>query len=248
MKKRVFDVIDIADSDDTVSKAFDGVILSLITLNVIAIILETVPGFQSRYQGFFYWIEIISVSIFTAEYLLRVWTCTEYESYSSGVRGRLKFMLTPLLLIDLLAILPFYFSFLLFDLRVLRAFRLLRIFRVAKLGRYSQAMKKLLEVITDKKEELVAVLFVQFILFVISSCLIFYAEKHVGPDTFSSIPEAMWWSVSSLTPMTPGEIVPQTFIGRLLGSFSAVLGVGVFALPSGIIAASFIDKVRHPYE
>jgi len=186
--------------------------------------------------------------LFSAEYLLRLWSCTVNPAHAAPLRGRFRFALTPLLLIDLLAILPFYFSLLApllaLDLRFLRAVRLFRLFRLAKLARYSLALRTFGRVLSSKKEELLSTLFILFLLLFLASSLMYFAENKAQPEKFSSIPTALWWGVATLTTVGYGDVVPVTALGRFLASMIAILGIGMFALPTGILGAAFVEEMQ----
>jgi len=244
LKKRMHEILDVAGAGDTASRVFGIFIVSLISLNIVALVLETVQSAYDLCPGFFRVFEVVSVLIFTAEYLLRLWSCTVMRNYSSPIGGRLRFAVSPLALIDLLAVLPFYLPFLGIDLRFVRAVRLFRLFRIAKLGRYSQAVRTLGKVFVAKKEELGITFFVLLILLLLSSCLMYFAEHDAQPEAFSSIPAAMWWSVTTLTTVGYGDICPVTIGGKALAAVVAILGIGVFALPTGIIGAGFVEEMQ----
>lgn len=244
LKHRVYTILDLAEPHDLVSKYFDLFLLGLIFLNLIAVALETVDSLFEQYFWWFRGFEIISVAIFTIEYLLRVWSCTVNKDYRHPFWGRVKFILTPLAIIDLLAILPFYLPLLSPQLRVGRALRLFRLFRVLKLNRYTDSLKILVKVFRLKQEELILSLFVLSILLAIASSLIYFAENSAQPEAFSSIPEAMWWGTITLTTVGYGDVYPVTLIGRILGGSLAILGIGLFALPAGILAAGFSEELQ----
>jgi voltage-gated potassium channel len=152
IKKRIFEILDVASPGDVQSRIFDILIIILILLNVLAIILGTIEKLSLQFSAFFRIFEIFSVIIFTIEYVLRIWSCTKNPKYKKPITGRIRFILTPLLLIDLLAILPFYLPmFIPFDLRFLRAIRLIRLFRLFKMGRYSESMKLFGKVLRAKR-------------------------------------------------------------------------------------------------
>ena len=169
MKKRTYEILEVASPGDKLSRAFDIFIISLISLNVLAVILGSIQSLFVQYRFFFRRFEVFSVIVFTMEYILRVWSCTENPRYKNPVLGRLRFMFTPLALIDLLAVLPFYLPMVVkLDLRFLRAVRLVRIFRLFKVGRYSESMKLFGRVLKAKKEQLLVTLFAVFILLTIA--------------------------------------------------------------------------------
>ena len=245
LKKRTYEILELAKPGDRASRIFDFFIISLIILNVIAVILETVGNLSVSYAGFFKTFEIISVIIFSIEYLLRVWSCVVNEKFKAPIKGRIKFILIPLALIDLFAVLPFYLPMLIpIDLRFIRALRLFRLFRLFKLSRYSEGLHLLGRVLKNKKEELFIALFVTFLLLIVSSSLLYYVEHEHQPDVFSSIPAAMWWGIATLTTVGYGDIYPVTTLGKFLGSIISLLGIGLFAMPTGIISAGFVEESR----
>jgi len=244
IRKRINKIVRIAEPGDSVSRAFDLFIFALIILNVAAIIIETTSLGAGSLKNFFYWFEVISVAIFTVEYILRVWSSVEDPMYAQALGGRLRFALTPLMLVDLLAILPFYLPFVLaLDLRVLRILRLIRIFRLFRLARYLENMKIMVDVFKNKKEEILITLSVGFMLLLIASTLMYHIEHDAQPEVFSSIPSAMWWGVATLTTVGYGDTYPVTSLGRMLGSLIAILGIGMFALPAGILGSGFVEEM-----
>ncbi|MCP4584235.1 MAG: ion transporter [candidate division Zixibacteria bacterium] len=245
LQKRIYTIMEVATGDDKASKFFDIFIIILISLNVLAVIVGTIGSFSSRYSGFLKYFEIGSVFIFTLEYLLRIWTCVNNIKYKRTLAGRLRFAFSPLAIIDLLAILPFYLPvFIALDLRFLRAVRLIRLFRLFKIARYTDTMRTFGLVLKAKKEDLIITIFAIVILLIISSSLMYYLEKDIQPESFSSIPAAMWWSVATLTTVGYGDVYPITVAGRFLGAIVAILGIGLFALPAGIIGSGFIDLIQ----
>jgi voltage-gated potassium channel len=247
-KHRIYQILEVAEQGDRLSRLFDVFIISLIGLNVLTFILSTVPSLDSlRYE--FRVFEIASVIVFTIEYVLRLWSCTVDAKYEPPVRGRLRFARQGMAIIDLLAILPFYLALIVpaarvLDLRVLRSVRLMRIFRLFKLGRYSSAMKTMGKVLRNKKEELGITLFIVLLLLVIASSLMYFVENSAQPEVFSSIPATMWWSVETLTTVGYGDVIPETALGKVLGMVIAILGIGMFALPAGILGSGFFEEVQ----
>jgi voltage-gated potassium channel len=245
IKKKVFELIDPSHAYDDASKNFNVSMLVLISLNIVVVILETEAGIYSRYKILFEYFDLFSVGVFSIEYVLRLWSCTEHPNYRGAAFGRLRFALSPSMLIDLISILPFYVPLWGIDLRFIRAIRLFRLFRLMKMMRYSQSLSKIVNVIRSKKEELSITLFAVAILLIIASSLLYFIERNVQPDAFSSIPAAMWWGVITLTTVGYGDIYPITVMGKIVGAFIAVLGVGLFALPAGIIASGFASELHN---
>jgi len=242
MRTRVWEVVSVANPGDRTSLYFDLVIMALIALNVAVVVVGTVPYVEREFATLLFAFELVSVAVFSVEYVLRVWSCVEDPRYSRG--GRLRFALTPLAIVDLLAVLPFYLPFFGVDLRVLRVLRLLRIFRIAKLGRYLPAFLSLRNVIIRKKEELLLSFSVLAMLLIVAASLMFYAENEAQPEVFSSIPATMWWAVATLTTVGYGDVYPVTAIGRVLASAAAILGIGLFALPAGILASGLQEELE----
>lgn len=217
----------------------------LIFLNTVAIILHTVPSLKAKYDQWFLDFEVISVIIFSIEYVLRVWSCVERDEYKDPFWGRLKFIFSPWGLIDLLAILPFYISFFTTDLGFVRILRILRMLRLFRVSRYFHALRVIQGVILEKKEELL--LSMSFIIFtlLISSSLVYYIEHDAQPTVFRSIPDALWWGVNAMTTVGYGDMHPITPLGKFFGGLIAILGVSIFALPTGILASGFADYLRY---
>lgn len=240
-KERANEILDKAQAGDRTSRLIDLFIMVLIILNVVAVILETVESVLATYRWLFEAFDAFSVGVFTIEYMMRLWSCTANDRYARPVRGRLRFFVTPLALVDLIAILPFYLPLVFsVDLRVLRAMRLLRLF---KLGRYSNSLQTLGNVLRKHSGELLVTLFVLLIMLVIASTLMYFAEHGAQPDAFSSIPSAMWWGIVTLTTVGYGDTYPVTGLGKVLGAVIALLGIGMFALPAGILGSGFAEEI-----
>ncbi len=247
LKQRIWEILEAdspGDRPGRIFDIFDIFILTLIFLNVVAVILESVKSIEGRVQPAFYWFELFSVSVFTVEYLARVWACVSQSKYSHPVFGRLRFIVQPMSIIDLVAVLPFYLTFFTADLRFVRVLRLFRIFRVAKLGRYSSSVRLFARVLRSKKEELFITVMVMLFLIVMSAALMYFAENEAQPDKFPDIPTATWWAVMTLTTVGYGDIYPVTQLGRALAMVISILGVGMFALPTGILGAGFVEEIQ----
>jgi voltage-gated potassium channel len=224
---------------------FNYFMTALILVNVVTVILETVRSIHAEYQVLFSIIDIVSIAIFTVEYFLRVWICTLNPAYSRPVIGRLRYMVSGYAVIDLLAFLPFYIPFFIpIDLRVLRILRLFRLIRVLKLGRYSEAMKTFLLVLDKSKEKMLLALSILFIVLVLASSMMYYAEHDAQPDKFDSIPAAMWWAIVTLATVGYGDIFPITPLGKFIGGLVVVTGIAIFALPAAILSAGFIEEIQ----
>lgn len=243
-KNRIWEILDVGAGDDLLSKIFDFFLISLIFLNILAVVLESVDSLRESYGIYFFWFETFSVIIFSIEYVLRVWSSTSKQEFSRPIVGRLKFIFKPLPLIDLIAIIPFYLSFMVFDLRFIRTLRLFRLLRVLKLGRYAQSLGLLGKVFKSRKEELFISSLIMIVLVVLTSSFIYFAEHDAQPEAFPDIPSSMWWAIVTLTTVGYGDVYPITAIGKVFAAIIAVLGIGMFALPTGIIGASFIEEIE----
>lgn len=244
VRLRVAEMLEGGRTASPINRAIEIGLILLILVNVIAIALESVPSLMATYEQQFYVLELISVFIFTLEYLARVWSCVELspKARAEPMMARIKYMTTPMVLIDLAAILPFYITFLIgVDLRFLRVMRLLRIF---KLTRYSEAMTTMFEVLREEKSVLVAAAFIMFILVVLASSGIYLLEHDIQPEAFGSIPAAMWWSIITLTTVGFGDVTPITAGGKAFGVVVAIVGVGMVAMPAGILASGFANAFR----
>lgn len=230
------------------SNAFDTFILILISMNLVAIILESVETISEAYGAWFHGFEVASIAVFTVEYVLRVWSCTVDERYGATVRGRVRFMLTPMAIVDFLAFAPFYLIFLPIDTRFMRALRLFRILRILKLARYSSSLRLIGKVIGRNSEHLAMVGFLLGTMILLSSAVMFWAEHEAQPEVFSSIPATMWWAAVTLTTVGYGDTVPITGLGKVLTSIFALLGIAMIALPTGILSAGFLKAMKEEEE
>tara|TARA_B100000989_G_C19529350_1_gene468764 strand:- start:892 stop:1815 length:924 start_codon:yes stop_codon:yes gene_type:complete len=244
LRKRVWETLEPAREDDNLSRKIDIFLLILITLNVFAVILETVDTLYVKHQKIFTYFEMFSVTVFIIEYLLRFWSCIENENKSIGrLNQRLKYAFSFSAIIDLMAILPSIIA-LIYPTVDLRFIRALRILRLLKFSRYSSSINSLLLVLWDQRKSFGAAFFILFIALIIASSGMYLVEKDVQPDKFGSIPDAMWWAIVTLTTVGYGDVTPITSVGRIFGSIIIILGIGTVALPSGILAAAFSDFTK----
>ena len=249
IKQRVFEIFEFSSKDDWLSRLDDVILTILIALNAVAVTLETVHNLYTEYKIIFDTFELVSIIIFTVEYILRLWICTLRIQYQRPIRGRIRYAFTPLALIDLFAILPFYFPFFLpIDLRFIRTIRLFRLLRVFKLTRYSEALKTLGSVVKHKKEELLISVMIVLVILFFASTLMYFIENETQPETFGSIPKSLWWGVVTLTTVGYGDVYPATPAGKILCAVIAFLGVAMFALPAGILASGFAERIHRKRE
>ena len=243
IRDRIFQLLEKAQPGDTASLVVDRGLAFLIVANVIAVTLETVDEIYQAYAPAFTLFEIISVIIFTIEYLLRIWVSASNHTsrFDAPFRRRLSYMLSPSGMIDLLAILPAFLPFFTsVDLRWLRILRLLRMF---KISHYSSALEDFFSAIYHERTAFAGALYLFCVTLFLSSALMYLVEHSAQPEVFSSIPETLWWSLITLTTVGYGDVAPITAIGKVIGGITAFMGVCVVALMTGIVASAFSSQV-----
>ncbi|MCP4138665.1 MAG: ion transporter [bacterium] len=245
IKYRIYEIIEDKSVIDIPSKIFNFSIIALILLNVLAIILESFQELNAAYLKYFKWFEIFSVIIFSIEYLLRVWISKYRDPDKSFISSVIKYIFTPMAMIDLFAIIPFYLPMIItIDLRFLRILRLTRLFRIFKLNRHTNSLKLIGRVLKKQKEELFITIFITFLLLLIASTLMYYIENEAQPKAFPDILSSFWWAIATLTTVGYGDVFPVTGLGKFLSGIIALLGVGIVALPTGIISSGFMDEIN----
>ncbi len=243
-RPRLWQLLDTPEPGDRRAALVGSFLVVLITLNLAAVILGTVHSVALRYGVWLDAFETFSVMVFSLEYLARLWSCTSKPAYARPILGRLRYFFSPLALVDLIAVLPYFLGFLAVDMRFLRVLRLLRLLRIAKFGRYSEALALFGRVMRHKKEELLLTGLLMMILIILSASLMYFAEHDAQPDKFPDIPTTAWWAVVTLTTVGYGDVFPVTGLGKLFASFVAIFGIAMFALPAGILGASFSEEMR----
>ncbi len=225
------------------SKIINGIIIFAILITVVSIIIESEPSIKKQYEDMFFWIEFGSVILFSVEYVARLYIAPLNKGYRHlpPLKARLKYAKSFFAVIDLLAIAPFILSFFFLDFRILRLLRLLRIF---KLTRYNSAMNTLLGVIKQEANAFLSVIFILMIILVIAASGVYYFERTAQPEHFGSILKSMWWAMVTLTTVGYGDVFPITPMGKLFSSVIMVMGIGLVALPAGILASAFSDKLH----
>lgn len=251
IKRRTWEVLgaDNHDPKDRLNTVVDMFILVLIVLSVLAVIVESVDSIHTRYEKYFYNLELFVVVVFVVEYLLRVWSCTEDEKYSNQITGRIKFLFNPMSLIDLAAFLPFFLAPYIMNLAggdflTIRLFRMGRVFRLLKAARYIESIGLFHRVALQRKEELVLTGFIMTMLLIISSSIMFALEHSVQPDKFPNIPFTMYWSVTTFTTVGYGDVTPVTPLGKCFSSVIQIIGIGLFALPTAILGSAFHEELQ----
>lgn len=223
----------VEDSDTLAGKIFDLFIQSLIILSIVAFSIETLPDISNYTSKILHYFNIFCVAVFTFEYLFRIFLSEK----------RLSFIFSFYGIIDLLAILPFYVASGV-DLRSIRVFRIFRLFRVFKILRYNRAIKRFKKALILIKEELILFLFVTMLLLYLSSVGIYYFENSVQPESFKSFFHCLWWSVITLTTVGYGDVIPITVGGKIFTSVIVLIGLGVVAVPTGLIASALTRIIK----
>ncbi len=231
-----------------VAKSINLLLIILIITNVIAAIFESEPSYHERYLHQFALFEFVSLSIFCGEYFLRLWCCVEAEEYAefSNSKARFKYIFTPIALIDLIAILPFVIA--MFFSIDLRSLRLIRVLRLLKLTHYFKGFNIFISVIAKELKSITAAMMVMVFLIVIAASLMHAVEGHIQPETFGSILRSLWWSVVTMTTVGYGDVVPVTALGKMIATIIMLIGVGLVALPAGMLAARFGEELRERKE
>jgi voltage-gated potassium channel len=240
----VYEVLEVSDEKGNLSWYVDFFLMMLIGLNVFAFVLETVDRINDISPEFFLYFEYFSVVVFTIEYVLRLWTADINPKYSNPIAGKIKFAFTPLAMIDLLAILPFYLPLFGLDLRFLRILRMFRLFRLLKFARYVAALEVLGNVIKGQKEALIMSLVLLFFLLLFTSSAMYFVEHEAQPESFSSIPATMWWGIATITTVGYGDVYPITDLGRTMAGIIVIIGIGMIALPTGILVSGFMEHLE----
>jgi voltage-gated potassium channel len=246
-KKRAYEILEKVNPEDKIAEAANIFLTALIVLNAAAVVLESVDSIYNQHRLFFKWFGSFSIAVFAVEYFLRLWSSDVDKRYQNPILGRIKFALTPLMIIDLMVILPYYLPMIFPDLRFLRAARILWIFRLLKIGRYSESLRTLENVIRSQKEELLLSFAAIFFFLVISCSIVYFLEHSAQPEAFPNIPETMWWGILTMTTIGP-TVYPVTPLGKVIGGLIIILGVATFALPTGILTSGFVDEIERKRE
>lgn len=243
-RRRAHELLHGEHTGDRASRLVNYVIVALILATVAAFLLETMQPVRARAGAWLHRVELFAVAVFSVEYVGRLWTAPEDERFGDGWRARLRWMVSPLAIVDLLAILPVYLgSLVTVDLFLLRLLRLFRILRLAKIARYSRSLRTMTRVVRRKRQELLMGFFTLAILLVLAAWGMWLVEREVQPQAFASVPGTLWWAVITITTVGYGDVVPVTGLGKALAGVIAVVGLGFIALPSGILASGFVEEL-----
>jgi len=242
-RERVRDLLNPRGEPTFASRVANGVIVAFIVVSTVQVVLESEATLRADYGPLFAAVDAATVGVFVVEYLARLWSATADPRYRRPVSGRVRFALTPWMLVDLLAIVPSLLPMVGLDLRVLRLLRIFRLVRVLKLGRSTGAVEIIGAVLSRTREELLITLGFVAVLILIAASLMHAAEADAQPEVFGSIPDAMWWAVVTLTTVGYGDAYPVTLAGRMIAGVLAVLGIGLVGMPAGILGAGFMQEM-----
>lgn len=246
LKQRIHKILEPTDRGTKASAWFNVFITLVILISIAVMVLSSVQSLDAQYSTLFDVIFFFTTIVFSIEYPLRLWSCTADPRYEEPLSGRLKWVLTPFALIDLLVVFPFYLN--IFMGINLTGLVVLRIFRVFKLIRYSDSISLIIRVVKAQRDMLITAYLVLFIALISASTLMFQIENPGQPEKFSSIPATMWWGIVTLTTVGYGDMVPMTTAGKLLGGCITLLGIGIFALPAGIMASGFTQELQRKFQ
>lgn len=237
-KKRVFDIIQIGNRDDLVSRGFDIFIVAVILTNIAVLFLETFSQME-RYGTVLKVLEAVTIAVFCVEYLLRIWTAEYLYPGKSRMQAVWKFLTSFDGIVDLLTILPFFF---LSGFIAFRMLRVVRIFHLFRINSYYDSFHVITSVLYEKKNQIISSVFIILVLMMASSLCMYSAEHEAQPEVFNNAFSGMWWSISTILTVGYGDIYPVTVVGRGMAIIIAFLGVGVVAIPTGIVSAGFVEQ------
>ncbi len=242
-RQRIFQIIEVGYDLDFVSRAYDYVNVIAILLNLTVSILQTYDNIRELYAPILYAIEIITVVFFVVDYILRLFTARFLHNEKKELRAIRKYVFSFMGIVDLLSFLP-YFLPIIFPQGTIafRMIRIVRIFRLFRINAYNDSLTVITQVLNSKKQQLVSSVFIILIFMVASSLCMYSLEHEAQPEVFSNAFSGLWWATSTLLTIGYGDIYPVTFLGKALGIFISFLGVGMVAIPTGIISAGFVDQ------
>ena len=242
-RKRLAGIVEIGSSDGSVSRGYDVLGTLVIIINLIVSVLMTFTSVEQQYGEILLLIERITVIFFSIDYVLRLWTAKYIFDADTEFGAMRKYMLSFSGIVDLLSFLPYFLPiFFPSGAVAFRIFRIIRIFRLFRINAYYDSLYVITEVIVGKRQQLMSSVFIILILMLASSLCMYSLENKAQPDVFQNAFSGIWWSVSTLLTVGYGDIYPITFLGKVFGIFISFLGVGIVAIPTGIISAGFVEQ------
>ena len=245
LQRRVHDLLDgRPEAGDPLDVAVYWLLLVLIVVALALLIIGTVPAVEARWGRAIFVADVVLGAVFLLEYALRVWSAPVDPRYADGWRGRLRFMRSPLALLDLVAAVALLLPHVPIDLRQARLIRLFALLRVGQVGRFRRSVSIARHIFHERKDDLLLAVVSVAVVLLVGSTLVYFAERGAQPEKFGSIPDAMWWGIATVTTVGYGDVYPVTPLGRTLGGLLAVLGIASFALPTAILGAAFLDELQ----
>lgn len=242
-KKRIFTLIQVGSIDDIPSRTYDIALILAVVINIFIAIFETFPQ-SHQYLDILQVLEGITVVFFTIDYFLRIWTATYLYKGVTTVRARMKFIFSWAGIVDFFSCVPYYLPFFFPRVAVaLRMFRIIRILRIFRIHHYSDPLKVIGRVLKKKKGQLMSSIFIVLILMIAASLMMYSLEHKAQPEVFDNAFSGFWWAINTLLTVGYGDIVPITFAGKLCGAIMTFLGVGMVAIPTGILSAGFVEQM-----
>lgn len=238
LRLRLFHILHKPDPGNLWARLAGIALAALIVINAIAVAAETVPGILQQWQRPFEILEAVSTVIFAIEYAMRVWTAVEQPHLARPITGRLRYMMQPLALLDLIVVVTYFLPI---DLRFIRILRLVRLLRVLGLAQLDAALQEIGDAVNRRLQLLIASVVLVCVAIYFSAALLFQIEHAAQPQIFTSIPATLWWAVVSLTTVGYGDMTPITTLGKLFASLVFIFGIGIFALPAAIFTAAIIE-------
>ena len=239
-RRRVFKIIQAGYMEDKPSIIYDFTLMGAILINLFIAVFDTFPE-SAQYQTMIQWTETVTVLFLTVDYILRIWTADfNYEQKYPLGKARVKFIFSLSGIIDFMSSIPYFLPF---SGDILRIFRIMRIMRVFRVHRYADPLHVITGVLLRKKGQLLSSTFIVLVLIVASSLLMYTLEHEAQPETFANAFSGLWWAVNTLLTVGYGDVVPITFTGKICGTILTFLGVGMVAIPTGILSAGFMEEV-----
>ena len=245
IKKIVYDTLINEDSRTLAKRIFFGFIIILILLYALLFVISTVGELLTKYYKIFIGFEAFVIIVFTIEYILKIWSCNVDNRFKGRFKGRLKYAMSPLMIIDFIAIFPFYLVLLTpIGIKFLRLGRLLRLFHIFRYGFFNKSINILTGAIKKRSRELIITLMVILVLIFFCAFIIYSAEHEAQPDVYSSVSKSIYWASVTLTTVGYGDMTPVTPFGRFFTAIASFLGIGLIAIPAGIISSGMIEVVK----
>ena len=242
-RKRLFEIVEVGAADDWISRGYDLLSTLILVVNLTVTVMNTFDAMSLRYGAMLKGIESFTVAFFAVDYVLRLLSCRFLRPADRELKSLLLYMFSFTGVVDLLSFLPYYLPFFFPDGAVaFRMFRVIRIFRLFRINAYYDSLNVITEVLTSKKQQLLSSVFILLVLMLGSSLCMYSLEHEAQPEVFRNAFSGIWWSVSTLLTVGYGDIYPVTTLGKLFGTIIAFLGVGMVAIPTGIISAGFVDQ------